>query len=255
MYNTDNKKKKKRKDKLSELPDEIIPIHCADKNFQETWYKGRNLMNVPHSARVCLVGKPGVGKSTFIKNLIIRQEPPFQEIIVIHCDPQNTKEYKDLGDKVKMLSEVPAPQDWEGKVKTLVVVDDVDFKGANKQQAKNISRLAGYVSSHKNISLYLTQQDFHEIPPIVRRCCNVFVLWRLEDHTSMSQIAVKCGLKASNLRTIFDTICKGDKDSLMIDLTIRTPAKLRMNGFKVIEQVDGRDALKQKEKDDTFLLK
>ena len=252
---TDRTEKKKKKKVKTELPRYIIPIPCADKTFHESWGPNTDELDLPHPVRVCLVGRPNVGKSTFIKNLIIRQTPPFQEIFVIHCDAQNTKEYKQLGDNVKMLSEVPAPDQWEGKVKTLVICDDIDFKGNNKQQAKNISRLCGYVSTHKNISVYITQQDFHELPCIVRRTCNVHVLWRLDDLTSMSSIATKCGLKASNLRTIFETLATGDKDSIMIDCTTGSPYKLRVNGYKIVERVDGKDAQKQKEKDDKFLLK
>ena len=237
------------------LPQEIIPIVCADKTWHESWSMKSDLLDIPHPVRVCLVGKPNVGKSTFIKNLIIRQNPPFEEIIVIHCDAKNTKEYKQLGDCVKMISEVPSPDQWEGKKKTLVICDDIDFKGANKQQAKNMSRLCGYVSTHKNISVYITQQDFHEVPCIVRRCCNCMIVWKLDDHTSMASIAVKCGLKPSHLRTIFETICTGDKDSLMIDCTVGTPAKLRKNGYKIIKQVDGLETQRQRVKDDSFEIK
>ena len=68
------------------------------------------------------------------KNLIIRADPPFQEIIVIHCDPEYTKEYDDID--VELLGEVPAPDEFEGEVKTLVVLDDLEFKSMNKVQKK-----------------------------------------------------------------------------------------------------------------------
>ena len=46
--------------------------------------------------------------------MIIRQHPPVEEICVIHCDPDNTHEYDDLGEEVYMLGEIPQPEEWEG---------------------------------------------------------------------------------------------------------------------------------------------
>ena len=107
---------------MPKLPNKIIPISNADKSFHEKWYDKRNMLNIPHPFRACCLGPPNVGKSTVIKNLIIRQHPPFEEIFVIHCDAEHTQEYKDLGDEVHMLSSIPAPEHWEGKVKTLCII-------------------------------------------------------------------------------------------------------------------------------------
>jgi hypothetical protein len=30
------------------LPNKIIPLPNPDKNFHEKWYKGRNMLNIPH---------------------------------------------------------------------------------------------------------------------------------------------------------------------------------------------------------------
>ena len=65
-----NKKKKKVKE-VDLLPNELIPIHNADKDFHESWYRGRNALNIPHPWRAVILGKPNSGKSTVIKNLLI----------------------------------------------------------------------------------------------------------------------------------------------------------------------------------------
>ena len=74
------------------LPDELLPIKNDDKAFHEKWTKGRNMLNMPHPFRGVILGTPNCGKSTTSKNLIIRQDPPFQEVFVIHCDADHTKE-------------------------------------------------------------------------------------------------------------------------------------------------------------------
>lgn len=218
----------------AKLPNEIIALPNADKAFHEKWHPKRNLLNIPHPFRCVLMGRPNVGKTTIIKNIILRANPAFKEIFVIHCDAEYTKEYDDLG--AKMLSEIPAPEEWEGKNKTMVVIDDVEIKMMDKRQRRNLDRLFGYVSTHKNISVILTAQDPFNIVPIVRRCSNLWVLWRGIDLDAMNSISRKAGLQSHQLKTIFDELMPNQKDSLWIDLTDRSPAPMRKNGYEVITQ-------------------
>ncbi len=219
------------------LPNRLIPIHNEDKEFHERWKKGRNMLNFPHPFRMVAMGKPNCGKTTVVKNIIMRAEPPFTRIVVCHCDPENTKEYNDLGD-ITMLSEIPTPQEWEGdEEKTLVILDDMEFKGMGKEQKRNLDRLFGYVSTHKNISCILTAQDTFNIPTIVRRCSNLWVVWKCEDIDSMSMIARKAGILPKTFKKIFDTLLPGTRDSLWIDNTDSSPYKLRKNGYELISEL------------------
>ena len=226
------------KKKILRLPNKIIPLPNPDKAFHEKWYEGRNMLNIPHPFRCVCLGPPNVGKTTIVKNLLLRAKPEFEEVVVIHCDGGYTKEYNDLGDSVEMLSEIPAPEDWEGEVKTLVVLDDLEFKGMNKDQKRNLDRLFGYVSTHKNISCILCSQDAFNVPPIVRRCSNLWVLWRCPDLDAMSVCARKTGLRADNFNYIFNKLMLDHKDSLWIDMTDKTPYKMRKNGYTIIEKVE-----------------
>jgi hypothetical protein len=135
------------------LPKKLLALPNADKAFHEEWDEGRDMLNFPHPFRAVFLGPPNTGKSTTVKNLLIRQQPPFEEVVVIHCDAEHTKEYDDIGD-VKLLSVIPAPEEWEGIKKTLVIIDDLELKTLAKDQKRNLDRLFGYVSTHKHISLY-----------------------------------------------------------------------------------------------------
>ena len=176
---------------------------------------------------------PNSGKTLLVKNLLVRQQKPFEEIYVIHCDSGYTKEYDDVD--ATMLTEIPAPEEWEGQVKTLVVLDDLEFKTMNKDQRRHLDRLFGYVSTHKNISVVLCSQDPFNVPPIVRRCSNLWILWRMNDIDAMATVARKSGLKAGQLKEIFDELMSDPKDSLWIDMTDNSPYPLRKNGFTLIE--------------------
>jgi len=234
------------------LPNKLIALSNPDKQFHERWSKSRNMLDIPHPYRAICLGPPNCGKSTTVKNLLVRANPPFEKITVIHCDPEYTQEYDDLGSDVEIMGSVPAPEDWEGEQKTLVILDDLEFKSMNKEQMRNLDRLFGYVSTHKNISCILCSQDSFNVPACVRRCCNVFILWKMTDIDSMACTARKTGLKASNLKNIFDTLMTEPKDSLWIDLTSHTPYPLRKNGFQKIKKELGTDSKKEKEKQDKF---
>ncbi len=227
------------------LPQKIIAIPNRDKFFHEKWEEGRDLLNLPHPFRALFLGPPNTGKTTMVKNILLRADPPFEEIFIIHCDPEYTQEYDDLynydkngkrDDAVELLKHIPAPEEFEGTNKTLVICDDLELKEISKEQRRALDRLFGFVSTHKNISVCLCSQDPFNVPPIVRRCSNVFVLWRLVDMDSMAMTTRKTGLEAGTLKRIFNKLMTEPRDSLWIDLTDGSPAKLRKNGYEVIQR-------------------
>jgi hypothetical protein len=214
----------------AQLPKKIIPIPNADKGFHEKWIKGRDMLNIPHPFRCVCLGPPNMGKTTIVKNLILRAKPQFEKVFVIHCDPDYSREYEDVGGE--MLHEIPAPSEWDGDCKTLVVLDDLEFKAMNKIQRKNLDRLFGFVSTHKDISCVLCSQDPFNVPPIVRRCSNLWVLWRMTDLDALSTCARKTGMKAQAFHSIFSKLMTEPKDSLWLDMTDHSPYPMRKNGYE-----------------------
>jgi len=223
----------KRKKAKQRLPNKILALPNPDKEFHERWYRGRNALNIPHPWRGVFLGPPNSGKGTVVKNLLLRAKPQFKEVICIHCDPEYTQEWDDI--EVNMLKEIPAPEDWEGECKTLVILDDLEFKTMNKEQRRNLDRLYGFVSTHKNISVALCSQDTFNVPPIVRRCSNLFVFWRCPDLDAMSCVARKTGMKANNFNSIFNQLMMNEHDSLWLDMTAKSPYPKRKNGYTLIK--------------------
>jgi len=246
----ERKKKKKPKKVKARLPNKLFAIPNADKAFHEKWYKGRNMINIPHPWRGMFIGPPNKGKSQTIKHILLRTKPEFEEVFCVHCDGKYTDEWDDVG--VQMLESIPAPDEWLGEVKTLVILDDLEYNGMDKIQKSNLNRLFGYVSTHKNISVALTSQDAFNVPSSVRRCANLWVMWRCPDMDAMSMVGRKSGIKAKNFNGIFDQLLCEEYDSLWLDTTAKTPYPKRKNGFILINQVNGEDTIKEEENGDKF---
>ena len=229
-----------KKEQRNRLPNAIIPIQNSDKKFHESWTSFRDWLDFPHPFRKILASKPNSGKTTVIKNILIRTSlgtHPFEHVIVVHCDPDMTSEYSDV-QHLTLLSEIPRVQDFQGVCKTLVILEDLNYLSMTKEQKGRLERLFGYASTHKNISCMLTAQDPFRILPAVRRCTNVFVLWRHHDQTMIQTLAAKTGCSAESLRRMMEEHLIEPHDSLWIDLTPNTPAPFRKNGYTEIFSCD-----------------
>ena len=230
-------------------PQVIVPYESSDKKIKEKWTidRAKDLANFPSPFRMLLLGPPGGGKSCVIKNLVIHQRPRFKEVIVIHedhsADPDapGTTEYDDL-EPTMMMNEVPDLRFWnaicaddEGgpPVKRLVILDDLEMKGP--ERLKNLQTLFRYVSSHKGFSLMCSYQNFFGLEPVIKKCSNIFIIWRPRDRDEIGRIEKRVGLEKGVLTEIFDAVAHDEHDSICVDHTKSSPAPLRLNLFQPIE--------------------
>lgn len=255
--------KRRVKRRVQKLPRKLLYIPSSDKNFLETWkQKGVNPdpLNIPHSYRQCILGGVGKGKTMFIKNQIIRTKPPFQRIFVFHQDKM-AQEYDDID--AEILDELPTNDFWMGyeddgreagstelqdeiqkedeeedmvRPKTLIILDDICFGNLPKEQTMRLDRLCGMISSHCSVSICCINQDFFALNPIVKKCANIFVIYKPNCTDELKTISRRCGMTSNELEYLFDNIATEENDSIMIDKTPGTPYPLRLNGFTPINK-------------------
>lgn len=224
-------KKKKRIKKR--LPKELIPIRNPDKDgWHEKWKPHRDALNIPHPFRAVLLGKPNCGKTSTMKNILIRAKPAFEEIIVVHCDVNDTREFEDV--EAEMTDHIPAPDELDPNVKRLIILEDLEYGNMDKSQKACLDRLYGYASTHKNTSVMMTAQDGFSIPAICRRCCNLWVVWRIDCTDSLQAIGRRIGMKGKDFTEIFNNYMPNTRDSLWVDMTDDSPYKLRINGYQML---------------------
>ena len=250
-----NKPKKKRvlvkKKKKIRLPHKLLYIPSCDKDFIEKWNKSRDPLDFPASFRIILCGKPGCSKTMMIKNIVMRvqsSKKPFERIMVLHQD-KRAREYNDIDATV--MTSLPENDFWMGydsdsededsddepeRPKTLMIIDDICFRDMPKRQTVLLDRLCGFISTHCNVSLAVLNQDVFAIDPIIRKCCNVWCIWRPSDNDQLMTISRRCGMKSKDLEYLFEKYAPGDLDSILVDQTSGTPYPLRLNGFNIIEK-------------------
>lgn len=222
------------------LPNEILKIENADKKFHESWHKGRDICDFPHPVRIGILGKVGLGKSTIAKNIFLRSQAsdnPYEQLLIIHGS-DSTKEWDDL-EPTMILNDIPDPQDLtQNDKKTMIIIDDFEMSGLPKQSLKNLSSLFRFVSSHHNISIIICYQSFFQVPAIIKKCCNVFIIYRPNDRDELGTIARRVGMTKKDMLYIFDNFMKEKRDTLCIDMTENSPAELRKNLFIPIMKSD-----------------
>lgn len=251
-----NKPKKKRvlvkKKKKIRLPHKLLYIPSCDKNFIEKWNKSRDPLDFPASFRIILCGKPGCSKTMMIKNIVMRvqsSKKPFERIMVLHQD-KRAREYNDIDADV--MTSLPENDFWMGyesdsededsddeepeRPKTLMIIDDICFRDMPKRQTVLLDRLCGFISTHCNVSLAVLNQDVFAIDAIIRKCCNIWCIWKPSDNDQLMTISRRCGMRSKDLEYLFDKYAPGELDSIMVDQTHGTPYPLRLNGFNIIEK-------------------
>jgi hypothetical protein len=238
---------KTRRKKLPPLPREIVPVKCADKKVLERWTpkRARDLANIPSPFRAVLVGEPGSGKSSMVKQLLVHQRPHFERMIVCHADARDddlgTSEYDDC-DPTEVLPFIPDMDYFaelcaedEGAVKTLVVIDDMEWVGASKDQVARVSLLFRYLSTHRGISVIITNQLFFGLPTAVRKTANVFILWKPRVRSEYAILDNRLGLEKGTLQKLFAQFWENQHTSLCFDFTPGTSSPIRLDLFKPID--------------------
>ena len=217
-------------------PTFIIPFENPDKEFQEVIPSPDNdLLFLPHSSRVLFYGGPSSGKTTAILNCILHQN--FDRIIVVHNDI-NTREYENLD--CEYYEEVPDPNDEEElnldpSIKNLIIFEDLYYKALPKGQRKWLTDYFTTYSTHRSITCYLSCQDlFHQVPTNIRRCCNVFVIFKNIDMNNLRNICNVLNLDYKDMKFIFEKYLTNKYDNIIIDLN-RPLAKLRKNFTEILK--------------------
>jgi len=241
--------KKKFKNKLQKykLPDKIVYIENADKDtgkWMEKWYDGRPIGCIPHSFRCLALGGCGRGKSMQLKHLFLQHQmsdKPFKKLYIVCVDAEMSKEWDDT-EPTEIFDYIPDLSIFDGDDKICCIIDDFEFKKMNKEDEKKLMTLFRFISTHKNCTLLASYQSFFDCPSLLRKVSNVFIIYKCNSKLELQTIANRVGVEYEILRTCFKKYANEYHDSIMIDMTKNTPAKIRKNIFEVIDYQSESDS-------------
>jgi len=212
-----------------------------DRFEKETWTKGRDLAAIPHPFRMLALGGVGRGKTNTLKNVFLAHQDskkPFQELFIV--GPEGSSEWDDC-EPTETLTELPGPDKFNPKRKTLLVIDDYECVSLSASQKRALSTLFRYVSSHCNVSIMLSFQSFVDCPQLARKTANCFVLYAPTSRQECAVMGSRAGLDKGVLKTLFDGLCRSPYDNIMVDRTIGSPAPIRLNVYQPVDLVEEGD--------------
>lgn len=228
-------KRKKTYEPAAAVGTGLIIVPNADKDdITEKWGKDRDWGNFPCPWRGIMVAKPSSGKTNLVCNLVLKADPPYERIIIMHVD-EATQEY-DIIDGSEIVTSVPQLDEFEHGVKTLFIVEDIDIPNLKPPERSRLNRIMGYISTHKGVSVLITAQQPGQIPSDIRRQANVFFLWRMTDLRSQNDYASRIGIKKEDMMHIMSSIMRNRFDFLTSDQTSCTPAPLRRGLYELIKE-------------------
>lgn len=219
------------------LPKKLVVLKNNEKEGKhESWDNERDMLNIPHPFRLLLTGGVNSGKTLTVKNIIVRIAPVFQKIYLLHCGGSFTTEYDEI-DHV-CLDSIPTASDprFNGKEKALLIVEDKAFEHSSKQEKHDINRLFGYMSTHRNLSIIMTSQNFFDVPVCVRRMSNFFIVWKVKDLDNLKTLGRRLGIPGKYIVPLMERYITTYTDSIWFDDTPHTPYPIRLNGYQTIDK-------------------
>ena len=208
--------------KKSKAPISVVKaVPCADKNF-ETAPPQDHPLSMPRGARICIVGPVGVGKSSLIKNELVRSSR-FAAVYVIHGAGEHSQEYDIIQPHTKTSFAEASPDYWaeqtqkHGGQPLAVVCDDVSIGDCDKKEKSHVYSLMQFCASHFNITVWMVAHSWTQLVPRVRRCCNIVHLYpnSVGGSDQLSYQARSLGMSAPTLARAFSK-CKGQYSFLVI---------------------------------------
>jgi len=239
------RKKPDRRRKPPCLPQKVVKIRNEDKhkgNWYESWDKPKNrkIGNFTHPYRMILSAGTGVGKTLTAQNILLQAQAtdrPFKEVYICTCS-LGTEEWNNI-EPTGIMTVIPDFEMFDRTKKSLLIFDDRELLNLSRDEQNKLSTIFRFASTHRNLSVMLLFQCWFDIPPIARKCSNVFIFWKPRSSRELTLISNNVGLEPEVIHELFEENLTSPYDSLCVDLTVGSPWPMRKNIFAPILNENG----------------
>ena len=197
----------------------VIPVQCTDKTF-DTKPAQDHPCSMPRGSRIAVVSDPGRGKSSFVKNCIVRSAP-WAAVYVIH-GMADSQEY-DLIEHTKLTFEEATPEYFAAEAKKhnkapcAIIVDDYAYADMNKKEKANAYKMVQHTCTHLNFTCWLASHSLTQLVPRLRRACDIMCVWPPTTGGSdqVPYLARSLGIERALLQEAFDECLERGKYSFL----------------------------------------
>ena len=203
----------------------VIPVESEDKAGFDKTPPQNHPLSMPRRSRIAICSPPGHGKTSLVKNLLIRSRSdhdPWQAVVVIHGCGEYTQEWN----KVKHLKtsfQEADEQFWAALSKKhsggpiACIVDDMNYADLSPKERSNAYKLVQFVCTHMNVTAFLVSHSWVQLIPRLRRACDVVVLWPPTTGGSdqLNYIARSLGLPKPLIQEAFSH-CQGKYENIVV---------------------------------------
>ena len=189
----------------------IVPVQCADKASEaELAPPQDHWASMKRCEKVVICGPAHVGKSSLVKNLLVRSAP-WSAVYICHGCP-GTQEY-DLIDHTVFTWDEATPEYWanvsskHGGGPIAVVTDDYAYADASKKARSNLYAFVQHGCSHMGLTSIMVAHSWTQLTPRLRRQAGTVFLFNtgLGGQDAVPYIARSLGLTAARLTAALAT--------------------------------------------------
>ena len=157
-----------------------------DKNFKHHYIKPCQM--------IAVIGQTGSGKTTAVVEFLSRKNNAFHKVIYFTGSTQDEPLIRLLQQNMDGIEVIDKPEDLpeltdmneeDKKTEKLIVIDD--FINADKKTLKKIEKWVNSARKY-GFTVILLAQNHTDIPTQIRRNIMIYMIFRLNDNTSLNNI-------------------------------------------------------------------
>ena len=214
---------------------ELLPKNLKRESKLDKNYKKHHIQ--PNSM-ICCIGGTGSGKSNALVNWLERKNEAFYNIIIFTGSTTDEPLYSLLKQKMPEIqlyndiNELPELKEFDDDDKDqekLIIFDD--FINLKKPEMKKINE---YLTGGRKLgfSCFAMGQNYVQIPKTITRNCQYFIVFKLNDNTSINNIIRNHNVDGTNkeeFKNMYVEATKEPRDFFLLDLKGKPETRFRHN--------------------------
>ena len=212
------------------LPKNLKRESKLDKNYKKHYIQPNSM--------ICCIGGTGSGKTNALVNWLERKNEAFYNIIIFTGSTTDEPLYSMLKQKMPEIqlyndiNELPELKEFDDddKDKEKLIIFD-DFINLKKPEMKKINE---YLTGGRKLgfSCFVMGQNYVQIPKTITRNCQYFIVFKLNDNTSINNIIRNHNVDGTNkeeFKNMYLEATKQPRDFFLLDLKGKPDTRFRHN--------------------------